>query len=73
MEARLASQDGKAPFALGPEAVVEKLVHALEHPRPKPRYAVTVPTHLFAALKRVLNTRSMDRVLLRSTRDERQS
>lgn len=73
VEARLASQDGKAPFSLGPEAVVEKLIHALEHPRPKPRYAVTVPTHLFAALKRILSTRGMDRVLLRSTRDERES
>jgi len=69
--ARLASQDGKAPFTLGPEAVVAKLIHALESPRPRPRYAVTVPTHLFAALKRLLSTRGMDRVLLRSTRDER--
>jgi NAD(P)-dependent dehydrogenase (short-subunit alcohol dehydrogenase family) len=72
VEARLASQDGKAAFTLGPEAVVAKLIHALEHPRPKPRYAVTLPTHLFAALKRVLTTRGMDRVLLRSTRDERE-
>ncbi|PAU73937.1 SDR family oxidoreductase [Halomonas salipaludis] len=72
VEARLASQEGKAPFTLGPEAVVDKLIHALESRRPKPRYAVTVPTHLFAALKRVLSTRGMDRVLLRSTRDERE-
>ncbi|WP_299311159.1 SDR family oxidoreductase [uncultured Halomonas sp.] len=72
VEARLASTEGKAAFTLGPEAVVEKLIHALEHPRPKPRYAVTLPTHLFAALKRVLSTRGMDRVLLRSTRDERE-
>ncbi|WP_445004058.1 SDR family oxidoreductase [Halomonas mongoliensis] len=72
VEARLANTQGKAPFTLGPEAVVDKLIHALEHPRPKPRYAVTLPTHLFAALKRVLSTRGMDRVLLRSTRDERE-
>ncbi|WP_253450093.1 SDR family oxidoreductase [Halomonas sp. Y3] len=72
VEARLASTEGKAAFTLGPEAVVAKLVHALEHPRPRPRYAVTLPTHLFAALKRVLSTRGMDRVLLRSTRDERE-
>ena len=72
VEARLASTEGKAAFTLGPEAVVEKLIHALEHPRPKPRYAVTLPTHLFAALKRVLSTRGMDRVLLRATRDERE-
>lgn len=72
VEARLASQDGKGAFTLGPEAVVAKLIHALEHPRPKPRYAVTLPTHLFSALKRVLSTRGMDRVLLRATRDERE-
>ncbi|ATJ83622.1 SDR family oxidoreductase [Halomonas beimenensis] len=72
VEARLASQDGKAPFTLGADAVVDKLIHALESARPRPRYAVTVPTHLFAALKRLLSTRGMDRVLLRSTRDERE-
>ncbi|MES3675779.1 SDR family oxidoreductase [Halomonas elongata] len=72
VEARLANPDGKTPFALGPDAVVEKLIHALEHPRPRPRYAVTLPTHLFAALKRVLSTHGMDRVLLRATKDERE-
>ncbi|MBH8580439.1 SDR family oxidoreductase [Bisbaumannia pacifica] len=72
VEARLASQAGKAPFTLGPEAVIAKLVHALESPRPRARYAVTLPTHLFACLKRLLGSRGMDRVLLRATRDERQ-
>lgn len=72
VEARLANQAGKAPFTLGPEAVIDKLVHALESRRPRPRYAVTLPTHLFAGLKRLLSSRGMDRVLLRSTRDERQ-
>jgi NAD(P)-dependent dehydrogenase (short-subunit alcohol dehydrogenase family) len=72
VEARLASEDGKGAFTLGPEAVVAKLIHALEHRRPRPRYAVTVPTHLFAALKRVLSTRGMDRLLLRATRSERE-
>ncbi|MDT8894342.1 SDR family oxidoreductase [Halomonas sp. I1] len=71
VEARLANPDGKTPFALEADAVVAKLIHALEHPRPRPRYAVTLPTHLFAALKRVLSTRGMDRVLLRATKDER--
>lgn len=35
-------------------------------------FTVTAPPHLFAALKRVLSSRGMDRVLLRSTRDERE-
>ncbi|SEM34613.1 SDR family NAD(P)-dependent oxidoreductase [Halomonas caseinilytica] len=72
VEARLANPDGKTPFALEADAVVAKLIHALESRRPKPRYAVTLPTHLFAALKRVLSTRGMDRVLLRSTKSERE-
>ncbi|WP_280549116.1 MULTISPECIES: hypothetical protein [unclassified Halomonas] len=72
MEARLAGDDGGGRFTLGPEAVVDKLMHALESPRPRARYYVTVPTHLFGTLRRLLGTRVLDRVLLRSTRDERQ-
>lgn len=65
MEARLQKQGNAAPFTLGPEAVLAKLVRALEHPRPKPRYHVTVPTHAFALLRRVLSTRMLDRILAR--------
>jgi NAD(P)-dependent dehydrogenase (short-subunit alcohol dehydrogenase family) len=73
VEARLAGKTGSSggPFTLGPDAVVDKLVHALESRRPKARYPVTLPTHLFSVLKRLLSTRGMDRVLLASTRDER--
>lgn len=66
LAARLAGS-GDAPFTLGPEAVLKKLIHALEHPRPKARYHVTVPTHLFKALQRILPTRALDRVLLRAS------
>ena len=71
VEARLAGADG-GRFTLGAEAVVNKLVHALESPRPRARYYVTLPTHLFGTLKRLLGSRALDWVLLRSTRDERQ-
>lgn len=58
------NKEGPAqPFTLPPEAVAEKVAHALESRRPKARYPVTVPTHLFAALRRVLSTRAMDWVL----------
>ena len=50
---------------LPPSRVTRKLVHALESRRPKPRYLVTTPTYLLAALKRVLTTRAMDRLLVR--------
>lgn len=54
--ARLAAmeQGGKSTFKLEPEAVAWKLVHAVESPRPKRRYAVTIPTHIAAVSKRVL-------------------
>ena len=60
---RLESGDEKAPFELPESAVVAKLVHALESPRPKLRYRVTVPTHALAFLKRVLPGRGLDAVL----------
>ncbi|QTP58796.1 SDR family oxidoreductase [Billgrantia antri] len=75
VEARLAGRKDSSggTFTLGPDAVVDKLIHALESRRPKPRYHVTLPTHLFGVLKRLLSTRGMDRVLLASTRDERRT
>ncbi len=64
---RLRKEGPAAPFTLPPEAVVEKLVHALESPRPRLRYRVTVPTIAFAYLKRILPGRWMDAVLLRAS------
>ena len=69
---RLRGEAGKTPFTLPSEAVVEKLIHAIESPRPRARYYVTFPTHLFGFLKRILPTRWMDWVLLASTAKERQ-
>ncbi len=65
MEARLQRQGAVQPFTLGPQAVLRQLIRALESPRPKPRYYVTFPTHLFAALRRILPTRVLDAMLLR--------
>ena len=65
MEERLEKEGPAAPFTLPPEAVLEKVVHALESPRPRARYGVTFPTHLFAALRRLLPTRGLDWVLRR--------
>lgn len=69
-ERRLTKQGPAAPFTLPPEAVVRKLVHALESDRPRPRYYVTVPTHLFGSLRRLLPTSWLDRVLLAVSRGE---
>ena len=65
--ARLRTPGPAAPFTLGPEAVVGKLLHALESPFPQARYPVTVPAVAFGWLKRFLSTRMMDWVLMRAS------
>lgn len=70
MERRLTKAGPAAPFTLGPEAVLAKVIHALESPRPRARYYVTFPTHLFATLKRLLPHRGLDAVLRRVSRGE---
>ena len=64
MEERLQKEGSAAPFTLPAEAVVEKLVHAVESKRPKIRYYVTFPTYLFGFFKRILPMAWLD-VLLR--------
>jgi len=51
------------PFTLPPEAVLKKVIHALEARRPKARYGVTFPAHLFLMLRRLLPVRVLDRIL----------
>ena len=63
MEQRLQTEGPVVPFTLGPEAVVKKLIQALESKRPKARYYVTFPTYLFGYLKRLLSVKALDRVL----------
>jgi short-subunit dehydrogenase len=50
-------------FELPASAVTAKLIHALEAPRPKPRYYVTTPTYLMGFCRRALPTRALDWVL----------
>lgn len=69
---RLESQEKDDPFTLPPEAVLKKVLHALNNKRPKIRYYVTFPTYLFATLKRLLPHRWLDAVLLRVSRSENQ-
>ncbi len=63
LEQRLATEGPVVPFTLPAEAVLKKVIRALESPRPRARYYVTFPTYLFAGLKRVLTIRALDRVL----------
>ncbi|WP_136678502.1 SDR family oxidoreductase [Neptunomonas sp. XY-337] len=68
VESRLAKQDSAQEtdfLTLGPEAVIDKLIHALEAKRPRNRYYVTLPTYLFAYLRRLLPSCALDYVLRR--------
>ena len=63
LEQRLETEGPVVPFTLPAEAVLKKVIKALESPRPKARYYVTFPTCLFAGLKRILTDRALDRFL----------
>jgi NAD(P)-dependent dehydrogenase (short-subunit alcohol dehydrogenase family) len=65
--ARLRKPGPAAPFTLPPEAVLKRVIHALESPRPRAHYPITVPSVLFAWLKRILPSNAMDWVLLRAS------
>ena len=64
MAARLQIEGAAVAFTLPAQAVIAKVIHALEANRPKTRYYVTIPTYLFAILKYVLPTPWLD-VLIR--------
>ena len=54
-------------FKLPPEAVLAKLIQALEAPRPHARYYVTFPTFIMAWCRRLLPQRLMDYVVNRAS------
>lgn len=62
-EERLSKEGPAVPFTLPAEAVLKKVILALERKKPKPRYYVTFPTYLFGYLKRILSSRLMDKLL----------
>lgn len=65
LRGRLYSDRGPDRFELPAGAVTQKLIHALESPRPRARYYVTVPTHMMGFLRRVLPTRALDWLISR--------
>ena len=68
--ARLEKEGAVSGYTLGPDAVVNKLIHALESKRAKPRYYVTKPTFIMAFLKRCMPTPIIDRLLLKYAKEE---
>lgn len=63
MEERLQKEGAAVPFTLPAQAVVDKVIHAVESARPKVHYYVTFPTYLFAFLKRILPVSWLDNLL----------
>ena len=64
--AQMQSGGGKSgPFKLGPDAVVAKLVHALESPRPRARYRIGLMTKGAFMPKRLLPDALLDRLVAR--------
>ena len=56
---------GSSRFKLPPEAVLEKLIHALESDRPRAHYYVTTPTYIMGLARRFLPQGLMDRIVNR--------
>lgn len=62
---RVYKGSGNSPFSKPASAVTAKLIHAIESPRPKARYFVTVPTYGADVLRRLLPTSLLDQVMKR--------
>ncbi len=61
----LSAQKSQVPFNEEAEAVAEVVFRILLAKRPKPRYYITKATLLLGALKRVLSTSLLDKILLK--------
>lgn len=57
---RLYEPSGPDRFELPPSAVSQRIIKALEHPNPRPRYYVTRPTFIAGIARRLLSTRLLD-------------
>jgi NAD(P)-dependent dehydrogenase (short-subunit alcohol dehydrogenase family) len=69
---RLAAMEkgGNTVGELGPEAVLEALVHACESRSPRPQYFVTTPTRALGFARRLIPKRQLDSFLLWATHRE---
>ncbi|MEJ6395638.1 SDR family NAD(P)-dependent oxidoreductase [Gymnodinialimonas sp. 2305UL16-5] len=56
---------GRAMFQREPDAVIRRLIHAIEAPNPRPRYHITPAVHIAEALKRALPQRMIDAIAAR--------
>ncbi len=64
---RLQKPGAAMKSTLPPEAVLKRVIHALESRKPKIRYYVTTPTYVVGFLRRILSYRALDRILIKSS------
>lgn len=57
------ASDHPTPFTGTPQDVLKRVLHALQSPRPKPHYYVTLPTYVLAACRRLFPARLLDSLL----------
>lgn len=70
MQTSFKAKKANSRFTKKPDAVVHKLIHAIESKSPKPKYLVTTPTYLFMVLKRIFSVRLLDRWIAFLSRQE---
>jgi len=63
-------QKDESTFTKKPGAVTKKIIHAIESHKPKAKYPVTFPAHLFAILKRFLSVKMLDRFITTISKHE---
>ncbi|MCG7588290.1 SDR family oxidoreductase [Photobacterium sp. OFAV2-7] len=63
---RLGKSSPSSKFTLAPDAVLKPLQAIIDSERPKPRYYVTQPTHIFGFLRRILPVSWLDQLLSKS-------
>ena len=65
-----APEEGERRFTLPPEAVVDKLIDALENKNPQAHYYIGFPAKLFAMLRRLLPDCALDWVINKTMKEE---
>lgn len=57
-------------FTQQTDSVIKKIIHAIDARKPKEKYPVTFPAHLFIVLKRLLSTGLLDKLFLYISKKE---
>lgn len=60
---RMESENSTNKYTLPSESIIAPLIHALTAEDPKVRYRVTKPTHYIAWCKRLLSSKTLDKIL----------